>query len=199
MENNYLYLICCFLCENLSCVLLESAIDIYGKLLIAVFSFIAPSMTLLMGLFGTGITVYRKKNEDFLKQSEDLVTNPGNLPDTSNDKKIGLIKDRIKNLELIKKGMERDNNLLSPKRQVRRIFMPLLLSTVLLLVYYYLNEENLKTLAIVRIDHLSLFLSFCLLFYVIVVLWQIFCKIVEVKVFVEIENKEKNINNVDFE
>lgn len=89
---------------------MESAIDIYGKLLIAVFSFIAPSMILLIGLFGTGITVYRKKNEDFLRQSEDLVTNPGNLPGISNDKKIGLIKDRIKNLDLIKKGMERDHN-----------------------------------------------------------------------------------------
>jgi hypothetical protein len=177
---------------------LESAVDIYGKLLIAVFSFIAPSMTLLIGLFGTGITMYRRKSEDFLKQSEDLVTNPGNLPGTSNDKKIGLIKDRIKNLDLIKKEMERDNNLLSPKRQVRRIFMPLLLSTVLLIVYYYTNEEDLKGLAFVRIDRLSLFLSFGLLFYVITVLWQIFCKIVEVKCVIEIENKDGNVNNVDF-
>lgn len=170
---------------------MESAIDIYGKLLIAVFSFIAPSMTLLMGLFGTGIMMYRKKNEDFLRQSEDLLTNAGSLPGTSNENKISFIRDRIKNLDLIKKEMERDNNLLSPKRQVKRVFMPLLLSTVLLIVYYYINEEHLKVRASIRIDHLSLFLSFCLLFYEIVVLWQIFCKNIEVKNFGEIGNKKE--------
>lgn len=188
--NSYIWLIV-FLIGNFKLYLLESAVDIYGKLLIAVFSFLAPSMTLLMGIFGAEITMYRKKNEDFLKQSEDLLTNASSLPGTSNENKISFIRDRIKNLDLIKKEMERDHNLLSPKRQVKRVFMPLLLSTVLLIVYYYINEEHLKVLVFIRIDHLSLFLSFCLLLYAIVVLWQIFCKIIEVKSFGEIGNKRK--------
>ena len=180
---------------------MKEAIDIYGKFLIAIFSFVAPAMTLLIGLFGGSISKYRAINEEMSLQLENFIMNvrPDDMPGDDNRAKIKSFKQNLKQNENQQKTASKDTRLLSAKRQVRRIFIPLLLSVVCLIIYHLINPNDIL-LPIATIGNLFLLISILLLSYALYAVWQVFCMIIQVKEKMEKESKfvakeEKTLTN----
>jgi len=169
---------------------LKEAIDIYGKFLIAIFSFVAPAMTLLIGLFGGSISKYRAINVEMSTQLENFTMNvrPDDMPGVDNKTKLKSFKDNLKRNENQQKTYSKDTRLLSAKRQVRRIFIPLLLSVVCLITYHLLNPND-SLEPIVAMCNLFLIVSILLLSYALFAVWQVFCMIIQVKEAMEKESK----------
>jgi hypothetical protein len=180
---------------------LKEAIDIYGKFLIAIFSFVAPAMTLLIGLFGGNISKYRAINEEMSVQLEDFIMNvrPGDMPGDDNKDKIKSFKKNLKENEDQQKAASKDSRLLSAKRQVRRIFIPLLISVICLMIYHLINPNDIL-FPILTTGNLFLTISILLLSYALFAVWQVFCMIIQVKEKMEKESKfvakaEKTLTN----
>jgi hypothetical protein len=167
---------------------LKDAIDLYGRLLIAIFSFVAPAMTLLIGLFGGGLSRYRKRNEEISKQLENLILiKPNDVQGVDNKQKIEGLKASISLLEKQKKVADKDERLLSGKRQVIRIFIPLILSTLFLTNYYVLRSSYLQMVETFWYKLITLSLSLTCLVFTLLVVRQVFNKIIEVKELIENE------------
>lgn len=176
---------------------MKDAVDIYGRFLIAIFSFVAPAMTLLIGLFGIGIAKYRTQNEKIAKELENFIMDisPKDMPGADSQTKIKAYEDNLRRNKDQQKKAARNTRLLSPKRQLRRIFIPLLLSTIFLIVYH-LTKPNDLIPSIKTIPFLCLFVSLTLLVYGLVAVWQVFCKIIDVRAAMEKDSRdEKNGGN----
>ena len=171
---------------------MKDVIDIYTKILIAILGFVAPSMTLLLGVFAEGVIRQRQRNEEKIKQLEDLILQePQQIKGKSQDK-IDYIKGSIKQHEEQKEKAQKDINLLSPKRQVIRVFGTLTLSIILAALYYFFRSPYFKT-DLKYFKLVTLILSLGAFFYSLFSLWQIFCTITELK---QIDAIDK-INTID--
>jgi len=86
-------------------------------------------MTLLIGLFGGSISKYRAINVEMSTQLENFTMNvrPDDMPGVDNKTKLKSFKDNLKRNENQQKTYSKDTRLLSAKRQVRRIFIPLII------------------------------------------------------------------------
>lgn len=115
---------------------MKEVIEIYIKIIIATFSFIAPSMMFFLGIFAKGSARQRKRNTEIIESVKKQILNPSISDEGNDDDKISDKEKNIKNLKKLQKKAERDNNLLKPKRQVLRIFLPLILSAIFVSCYY---------------------------------------------------------------
>lgn len=162
---------------------MKEFIDLYAKLVIGTFSFIGPSFTLLISLFFPALQKSREKHNSQIKNLKLLIqakmANSNNLA----------LDIKVANDIVIRKIDEnkRELNLLSPKRQVRRLFFSLL-SAILFIGLYYFQHSHFWTYdcqaftigcQTIRIATIALSgISFC---YTLLVLWQIFCTIIRIK------------------
>lgn len=148
---------------------MKEVIDLYVKLVIGTFTFLGPSFTLLISLF------YRQLDRATNKHKEQLQT---------------LIELDVTN-KLLKKQInknERDINLLNPKRQVKRLFVTLI-SSILLISFYYFQNSHLWVWKLEWIRVITVVASVMLFSYCLFALWQVFCIIVTAKMDEESEKK----------
>ena len=149
-------------------------------MIIAVLGFVAPAITLLIGIFTDGIDKHRKRNVEKVRHLDNLMSQSHKkIKGQSKDKENSLM-ETLKKHSLQKMKAERDINLLSPKRQVIRIFGSLILSIIMILVYYILKLPNFN-IDMWLYKTLSLCCSFFFFCYSIFCLWQIFSIIIDLK------------------
>lgn len=156
---------------------MKDVIEVYIKIVIATFGFIAPSFTLLISIFIEGIEKKRIKHEEELKQLEALIQ--GKIQAAGNLETA--MKDNLKQLQNKKKESTKELNLLNPRRQVKRLFIPLLCALFFIGLYHierskYFPECNTFVIKLFTLIPSGIFFSYA--FYV---LWQLFCLIIETK------------------
>ncbi|QYJ67729.1 hypothetical protein [Flavobacterium litorale] len=160
---------------------MKEIIEIYSKIIVATFGFIGPSFTLLISIFIESIEKSRAKNEQQLKTIEslyaDLYKNREERDMEEEMKKI------LKKNKTHKKQIMKELNLLNPRRQIKRVFIPLILSIIFIAIYYfartkYCNLEN-SNLSLLKI--LVLAISGVCFAYCLFVLWQILNMVIEAK------------------
>ena len=149
-------------------------------MIIAVLGFVAPAITLLIGIFTDGIDKHRKRNVEKVKHLDNLMLQSHKKIKGQNKDSRNTVLETFKKHNLQKLKAQRDINLLSPKRQVIRIFGSLILSVFMILVYYILRLPNFKS-DLWLFKSLSLGCSLFLFGYSVFCLWQIFCIIIDLK------------------
>ncbi len=157
---------------------MKEVIEIYIKIIIAVFGFVAPSFTLLISIYIEGIEKKRIKQEEEIKQLERLIKN--NLANNSADLE-GEMKSNLKQLEVKKRESTHELNLLNPKRQVIRMFLPLLFSLICIILYYVERSNIYTYLNVFSIKCITISISVMFFSYALFVLWQLFDLIIETK------------------
>lgn len=109
---------------------MNSFLDIYVKLVIAVISFIAPIIVYMLSVFGDGIAIISRK----AKEEEYQITNLLRVQaDSQGQLDAKIIKRSSKLLQDSEKENKRRLNLLTPHRQIVRVFCPLILALVLIM------------------------------------------------------------------
>ncbi|WP_017496140.1 hypothetical protein [Flavobacterium sp. WG21] len=168
---------------------MKEIIEIYSKIVVATFGFIGPSFTLLISIFIDAIEKARIKNEHELETIKsyynDLYLKKG-VDDIEKE-----MKDIIKKNEKRKKQVIRELNLLNPKRQIKRVFIPLILSLVFISVYYFArtNYCQLDLPFVIILKCLAIIISGICFGYSLFALWQILNMVIEAK---QILIKDKN-------
>lgn len=140
----------------------------------------APAITLLIGVFADGIDLHRKKKVDKVRHLNFMMQDSHNKIKGQSREKTSHLRQSIRKNDEQKSTLQKEINLLSPKRQVIRVFGSLTLSLALIVVYdlfviYHFSNGflSLKT-AILTTSVISFSYSlFCL--------WQIFCIIIDLK------------------
>lgn len=107
-------------------------IDTYVKILIALISFVAPMMVLLLSIFSEAIVIVKTKYEEEQKNIQEVIANQantkGNYADLSK-----VIRKSLRRLWWCKIWNEYRLDLLKPKRQVIKIFTALAASIGLIM------------------------------------------------------------------
>lgn len=180
---------------------MKEIVDLYSRIVIGVFGFVAPAITLLIGVFADGIDLHRKKKVDKVKHLDDMMQDSHNkIKEHSKNKDTNLLQ-ILRRHGKQKDTLKREINLLSPKRQVIRVFGSLILSLTMIAVYevlviYNFNSSFFTLKALVLASSLSLFT------YSLFCLWQIFCIIIDLKHIDSAEalakHKKEDLNQGDF-
>ena len=118
---------------------MKEIIDIYSKMLVATFGFIGPSFTLLISIFVEAIESARVSHEQQLKTINSLTRENINNSDKDIEKEM---RSSLKELTKKKKKIQSELNLLDPKRQIKRVFIPLIFSLLLLGGYYFQQTSH---------------------------------------------------------
>jgi hypothetical protein len=155
---------------------MKETIDLYAKIVIATFSFIGPSFTLLIPLFYDAIQKSRSKHEAVLRNLQLITTQ--NLANSTNF--ADEISQGSKALKKLVERNKRELNLLNPKRQVRRLFSSLFIS-VLGVGFYYFQHSHFWLDYYWDLKIISIAVSGLSFVYCINVLWQLFCTIIRIK------------------
>ena len=180
---------------------MKEIVDLYSRIVIGVFGFVAPAITLLIGVFANGIDSHRKKKVDKVKHLDDMMQDSHNKiqghPKNNDLTLLQLLRKHGKQ----KNTLKREINLLSPKRQVIRVFGSLILSLTLIAVYDVLVIYNFNN-GIFTLKGVVLATSLSLFTYSLFCLWQIFCIIIDLKHIDSAEalgkHKREDLNQGDF-
>ncbi len=153
---------------------MKELIDLFAKLVIGTFTFIGPSFTLFISLFSRQLY---KANATYKSRLQNLVILDGNN----------------KELEKLLNQNKKDTNLLNPKRQMQRLFIPLLLA-IIGIGFYYFQHSHYWTYKKESVRIITIFLSITLFLYCLFVLWQVFCMIIKAKLEEEEEKEQSKIS-----
>lgn len=167
---------------------MKEIIDIYSKMLVATFGFIGPSFTLLISIFVEALESARISHEQQLKTINSLTRENINNSDKDIEKEM---KNSLKELTKKKKTIQKELNLLNPKRQIKRVFIPLVFSLISLAGYYFQQTEHcpIKNTHYSRIAWLGI--SGLLFIYCLFVLSQIIYTVIEAKQAVVKQKNDK--------
>ncbi len=173
---------------------MKEVIDLYSKLTIGIFSFIGPSFTLLIPLFYNAIEKSKDKHENMLANLQLVIKS--NLDSGSKDFTKQIVSGKKEIDKLIRQN-KIELNLLSPKRQVRRLFGSLF-TTIFLIGFYYFQHShfwkqdiNFCSINYEKFRAITIILSFGSFIYCIRVLWQMFCTIIRIRSEEEQNKKQK--------
>ena len=180
---------------------LRDIIDLYSRVVIGILGFVAPAITLLIGVFADGIDVHRKRKVDKVKHLNDMMEDSHNKIKGHSKEKVSHIIQTLRIHGKQKSTLQREINLLSPKRQVIRVFGSLILSLMLIAVYDILGIYGLAS-GFISLKALALAVSLTLFAYSLICLWQIFCIIIDIKHIDSAEAfgkpKKEELNQGDF-
>lgn len=165
---------------------MKDIISIYSKLLISILSFIAPAMTLLINVFLEGVEKIKARNEEKIKQIEEIIKI--NVQNCTGDFEK-TIKDSLNSLKKQKSTAEKQLRLLNPKRQVFRLFIPLIFALLLVLCYIFI-KEYVKSINYPSVRIICLMLSGICFVYGLYVLYQLFCIVIETKRVLSLDLKQ---------
>lgn len=149
-------------------------------MIIAVLGFVAPAITLLIGIFTDGIDKHRKRNVDKVRHLDDLMSQSHKKIIAQNKDSSDSVLETFKKHHVQKMKAQRNINLLSPKRQVVRIFGSLILSIMMILVYTVFRLPNFHS-DMFLYKLISIIFSVIFFGYSVFCLWQIFCIIIDLK------------------
>lgn len=156
---------------------MKDIVEIYIRMIMAVFGFVAPSFTLLLSIFFEGIEASRKKHKEQIQRMDKLIKE--SIQDKSGTGLAKAVKESNYQYEKQRKETQAELNLLNPRRQIRRIFIPLMGALICVGGYHLERMPQIKTPEWVKA--FSLAASLLLFLYVLIVLWQLFSVIIQIK------------------
>jgi hypothetical protein len=121
----------------------DGFLDIYSKLLIALISFTAPLITLILSIPSKDLTSYRDRLYEEFSQSATLM-GADTSKYKSNPDAADMADKGIAGLISQKKRIQKTLKLLDPKRQVVRIFSALAVSLLFLIAYKFEPDKMLN-------------------------------------------------------
>lgn len=154
---------------------MKEIIDLYSKILIGAFSFIGPSFTLLIPIYYQGM----------LRSNERHIETVGNLYMVFLDMKNAQVPGNQQPLKIdeyrnLLRKYKKEMQLLNPRRQIRRLFAGLFLAITFVSFYHFFHWYFWTVNSLV-LQGSMLCLSAVSFGYCLVVLWQIFCTLVNIK------------------
>lgn len=171
---------------------LHDFIEIYIKLVIAIVSFIAPLIVALLSVFSDGVGVMREKinakTQGIARLLHDQTKGGGHFDNDQVNKSTKALTEAQGENQTI-------GNLLNPKRQIKRVFIPLIGS----LFFIMLSKLNEASLVITYRDWVYivlLSLSFVCTVLSILVLKQIAWKVIETKDEISRREKQKTAPSI---
>ena len=180
---------------------LRDIIDLYSRIVIGILGFVAPAITLLIGVFADGIDLHRKRKVDKVKHLNDMMEDSHNKIKGHSKEKVSHLIQSLRVHGKQKSTLQREINLLSPKRQVIRVFGSLILCLTMIAVYDILGILGFPSSSI-SLKALALAISLILFSYSLICLWQIFCIIIDIKHIDSAEAfgkpKKEELNQGDF-
>lgn len=169
----------------------EKAIEIYGKLIIALLGFVAPSVGLMITLFHEGFVKLKKNyNEKIEKAEQELAQFIKKREGISGTEALKELKKNINELEKSKAGYEKKLSQVDIKKQIKKLFVPLFGALFLVCIYYhtlYFYQVKDAFEGLYSIVSCSVFLFTISL----ITLWSLLCILIEVKEVIEISKNEK--------
>jgi len=174
-------------------------LDIYTKLIIAIASFIAPVIFYLLSVNTDGIGIVREKAIEESNQLNEIINNQENQK--NKNKETGYVFDNIikesnKALKKVNNRIKRKSNLLTPKRQIYRIFSSLFCAILFLMCRMLAKESiifpNNHTLCVT-----FLILSFASTITSILILRQITWVVIETKEEVAKKGREQEKSSAE--
>ena len=182
-------------------VALRDIIDLYSRIVIGILGFVAPAITLLIGVFADGIDLHRKRKVDKVKHLNDMMEDSHNKIKGHSKEKVSHLIQSLRVHGKQKSTLQREINLLSPKRQVIRVFGSLILCLTMIAVYDILGILGFPS-SFISLRALALAISLILFSYSLICLWQIFCIIIDIKHIDSAEAlgkpKKEELNQGDF-
>lgn len=140
---------------------MEQAIQLFGILILTMLGFVFPVVTILLSIYHEGISKLAQQVQAEISQSEE------NLKTIAQAKKtdVAAIQQSIKELESTKKKAKAKLSYLSPRKQIIRLFIPLVLAFLGVIATSILIETNFYYV-------LLLLLSLTCFIYALIVLWN---------------------------
>lgn len=117
---------------------MEGLLDIYTKLIIAIISFIAPVIVFMLGIFTEGIPIVSRRSEEESRQIRKLL----GLSFSNQKTNSKILEKSIKQLKKVESKNSRRIKLLTPGRQIYRIFSSLLLALLLMMCYHVVKDVS---------------------------------------------------------
>lgn len=162
---------------------MKEAIQLFGFLVLAVLGFVSPIIVLLLSMFREGIRKLAAQYESERTQSEKNINAQLRKMGRSKTTDDSAIESSLKELRSIKKTAEAKLSYLDPKKQVIRLFIPLILALLGVALTLLLIETSIYY-------RFFLLLSFTAFAYTVVVLWKLIDIITEVRKIIDTDRKD---------
>jgi hypothetical protein len=175
---------------------MKEGLQLLGYLILTVLSIIVPFVLVLLTMFREGIDKLTKQYEtqrfesekNIKEQMKKISTDPTNKVDITN------IEESISELKNIEKTANKKLNYLLPKKQILRLFALFFVSFIGI-VAAIINGEYALTLG--NVTYYILIISAGCFVLGIIILWKMFCVIIEAKQFVDAEIKSNNVKTIE--
>jgi|ERR1700748_11565 len=155
---------------------MKEAIDLYAKIVIAMFSFIGPSFTLLIALFVPAIERSKIRHKSRMSTLQEIISK--NIVEGTNFE--AMVSTGKEQLDKLQKTNKKELTFLNPKIQVKRLSFGLVLS-IIGIEFYYFEHSQFWHWASPWWKIGVLLISAGGFVYCIYVLWQLFCTIIRIK------------------
>jgi hypothetical protein len=159
---------------------MEKLIEIYAFFLLTILGFIVPTFAILLTLFHDGLAKLAQQYQNERNQTEKKLTTQLQKAGDSESLNVKEIEQTIKELKLVKKTADAKLSLLSPKKTILRIIIPLAIAFVSLLPSFFLLSIY---------TYVASCLSLLFVGYVFVQFWKLLDILVEVKSQIDLETK----------
>lgn len=162
---------------------MEQAIQLFGYLILTVLGFVLPIMAILLSVFREGLSKLAAQYESERAHSEDNIKAQLQKMAKGKTTDESAIQRSLKELRFIKKTAEAKLSYLDPKKQVIRLFVPLIFAFLGVIVTLLLVETNIYYCFFLLIS----LIGFA---YAIVVLWKLIGIIIEVRKIIDTDRKD---------
>lgn len=165
---------------------MELAIELFGYLILTILGFMLPVVAILLSIYHEGLSKLAQQYQAEVSQSEE------NLKTIAKAKKTDLaaIQQSIKELESTKKRATTKLSYLNPRKQIIRLFIPLVLAFLGVVATSILIGTNVYY-------GLFLLISLTGFVYALIVLWNLIAIIVEVRGIIDTEKKTTETSTVE--
>ena len=165
---------------------MELAIELFGYLILTVLGFVLPVVAILLSIYHEGLSKLAQQYQAEVSQSEENLKTIAKAEKTD----LAAIQESIKKLESTKKRAITKLSYLNPRKQIIRLFIPLVLAFLAVVATSILIGTNV---------YYSLFLLISLagFVYALIVLWNLIGIIVEVRGIIDAEKKTTETSTVE--
>jgi len=165
---------------------MELAIELSGYLILSILGFVLPVAAILLSIYHEGLSKLAQRYKTEVFQSEE------NLKTIAKAEKTDLeaLQQSIKQLEATKRKARNKLSYLNPRKQIIRLFIPLVLAFLAVVVTSILIGTSLYY-------GLILLISLTGFVYALIVLWNLIGIIVEVRGIIDAEKKATETSTVE--
>ncbi len=165
---------------------MELAIELFGYLILTMLAFVLPIVAILLSVFHEGISGLAQQYQSEISQSEE------NLKTLAEAKKpdVAEIRQSIEELESREKRARTKLSYLNPRKQIIRLFIPLIFAFLGVVATSILIKTNFYYA-------LFLLISLAGAVYALIILWNLIGIIVEVKTIIDAEKRAAEPNTAE--